>query len=175
MYLNRFSNARPASSLARDGSPSRIHQRHEKGLDEFFCFCWLASTQHCLPATMKRTESKTTSSSCSEVSRHQSRARSRTCLMVTPVTTLTWPYCRGQIWGDGEKRGLATVYQVIPCVMPPTKARAVHLDKCCEYWYFNATNKENPNREEFKFPVEMALELLIAADFLDCNAILLPG
>jgi hypothetical protein len=47
-------------------------------------------------------------------------------------------------------------------------ARALHLDKCCEYWYFNYSNKDNPNPEEFKFPVEMALELLIAADFLDC-------
>jgi len=46
--------------------------------------------------------------------------------------------------------------------------RALHLDKCCEYWYFNYANKDNPNPEEFKFPVEMALELLIAADFLDC-------
>jgi transcription elongation factor B subunit 1 len=51
----------------------------------------------------------------------------------------------------------------------------VHLDKCCEYWYFNAANKENPNPEEFKFPVEIALELLIAADFLDCKSILLLG
>jgi elongin-C len=47
--------------------------------------------------------------------------------------------------------------------------RAVHLDKCCEYWYFNYANKDNPNPEEFKFPVEMALELLIAGDFLDCT------
>jgi len=47
--------------------------------------------------------------------------------------------------------------------------RALHLDKCCEYWYFNFANKDNPNPEEFKFPVEMALELLIAADFLDCK------
>jgi hypothetical protein len=47
--------------------------------------------------------------------------------------------------------------------------RALHLDKCCEYWYFNYANKDNPNPEEFKFPVEMALELLIAADFLDCS------
>lgn len=46
--------------------------------------------------------------------------------------------------------------------------RAQHLDKCCEYWYFNYANRDNPNPEEFKFPVEMALELLIAADFLDC-------
>ena len=46
--------------------------------------------------------------------------------------------------------------------------RAVHLDKCCEYWYFNYANKDNPSPEEFKFPVEMALELLIVADFLDC-------
>lgn len=46
--------------------------------------------------------------------------------------------------------------------------RSVHLDKCCEYWYYHYANKDNPNPEEFKFPVEMALELLIAADFLDC-------
>jgi hypothetical protein len=49
--------------------------------------------------------------------------------------------------------------------------RALHLDKCCEYWYFNYANKDNPNPEEFKFPVEMALELLITADFLDCKHI----
>ena len=49
-------------------------------------------------------------------------------------------------------------------------SRAVHLDKCCEYWYFNYANKENPSPEEYKFPVEMALELLIAADFLDCTS-----
>jgi hypothetical protein len=53
--------------------------------------------------------------------------------------------------------------------------RAVHLDKCCEYWYYNYANKENPNPEEFKFPVEMALELLIAADFLDCEPPLCEG
>jgi hypothetical protein len=46
--------------------------------------------------------------------------------------------------------------------------RALHLEKCCEYWYYNYANKDNPNPEEFKFPVEMALELLLAADFLDC-------
>jgi len=45
--------------------------------------------------------------------------------------------------------------------------KAIHLDKCCEYWYYNYANKDNSNPEEFKFPVEMALELLIAADFLD--------
>jgi len=70
---------------------------------------------------------------------------------------------------------LATVYQVnCLCKAVQTNERAVHLDKCCEYWYFNAANKENPNPGEFKFPVEMALELLLAADFLDCKAIFLP-
>ena len=61
------------------------------------------------------------------------------------------------------------------CKPVQTNERAVHLDKCCEYWYFNVANKENPNPGEFKFPVEMALELLLAADFLDCNAIFLAG
>lgn len=63
---------------------------------------------------------------------------------------------------------MVTVYQV-STGKRVTYCRAVHLDKCCEYWYYNYANKDNPNPEEFKFPVEMALELLIAADFLDCK------
>jgi hypothetical protein len=42
------------------------------------------------------------------------------------------------------------------------------LDKCCEYWYYHFVARDKAAPEEFKFPVEMALELLIAADFLDC-------
>jgi hypothetical protein len=60
-------------------------------------------------------------------------------------------------------------YQVMTDNFLGLQTRALHLDKCCEYWYFNYANKDNPNPEEFKFPVEMALELLIAADFLDCS------
>lgn len=63
---------------------------------------------------------------------------------------------------------MAASHQVIE-IWKALSCRAVHLDKCSEYWYFNYANKENPNPEEFKFPVEMALELLIAADFLDCK------
>jgi hypothetical protein len=52
-----------------------------------------------------------------------------------------------------------------------TIGRATHLEKCCEYWYYNYANRDNPNPEDYKFPVEMALELLIAADFLDCEVL----
>jgi elongin-C len=64
---------------------------------------------------------------------------------------------------------VASIYQVRASNISYSLIRAIHLDKCCEYWYYNYANKDNPNPEEFKFPVEMALELLIAADFLDCS------
>ena len=61
---------------------------------------------------------------------------------------------------------MAAIYQV-RWMFEATETRALYLDKCCEYCYYNYANKDNPNPDEFKLPVEMALELLIAADFLD--------
>ncbi len=41
------------------------------------------------------------------------------------------------------------------------------LEKVVEYLYYNLKYKDNVNIPEFDIPTEMALELLVAADFLD--------
>ncbi|KAK9390742.1 BTB/POZ protein [Lipomyces mesembrius] len=44
----------------------------------------------------------------------------------------------------------------------------VLLEKVCEYLYYNLKHQNNPgNIPEFDVPPEMALELLVASDFLD--------
>ncbi|KAK9450484.1 BTB/POZ protein [Limtongia smithiae] len=45
---------------------------------------------------------------------------------------------------------------------------AVNLEKVCEYLYYNLKHQNNPgNIPDFDMPPEMALELLVAADYLD--------
>ncbi|ODV88279.1 hypothetical protein CANARDRAFT_193917 [[Candida] arabinofermentans NRRL YB-2248] len=44
---------------------------------------------------------------------------------------------------------------------------AVLLEKVIEYLYYNLKYKESVDVPEFDIPTEMALELLVAADFLD--------
>ncbi|KAH3671014.1 hypothetical protein OGAPHI_000725 [Ogataea philodendri] len=43
----------------------------------------------------------------------------------------------------------------------------VLLEKVIEYLYYNLKYKESVDVPEFDIPTEMALELLVAADFLD--------
>ncbi|KAK9454328.1 BTB/POZ protein [Dipodascopsis uninucleata] len=44
----------------------------------------------------------------------------------------------------------------------------VLLEKVCEYLYYNLKHQNNPGLiPEFDVPPEMALELLVASDFLD--------
>lgn len=43
----------------------------------------------------------------------------------------------------------------------------VVLEKVCEYLCYNVKNRDNPAAPDFEVPPEMALELLMAADFLD--------
>ena len=45
--------------------------------------------------------------------------------------------------------------------------RATLLEKVCEYLYFHEKYKDSPNPPEFSVPPEMALELLVVADYLD--------
>ncbi|KAK9465826.1 BTB/POZ protein [Lipomyces arxii] len=49
-----------------------------------------------------------------------------------------------------------------------TTINGVLLEKVCEYLYYNLKHKNNPgNIPEFDVPPEMALELLVASDYLD--------
>lgn len=43
----------------------------------------------------------------------------------------------------------------------------VLLEKVCEYLYFNVKYKDKTGVPQFEIPPEMALELLVVADFLD--------
>ncbi|EQL34863.1 hypothetical protein RJZ56_000827 [Blastomyces dermatitidis] len=43
----------------------------------------------------------------------------------------------------------------------------VVLEKVCEYFLYNERNKGQTNVPDMEFPLEMCLELLIAADYLD--------
>lgn len=43
------------------------------------------------------------------------------------------------------------------------------LEKCCQYFYFKLRYTNTPSKQipEFKVPPEMALELLMASNYLD--------
>ncbi|OLL25376.1 Elongin-C [Neolecta irregularis DAH-3] len=45
--------------------------------------------------------------------------------------------------------------------------RAELLEKVCDYLYYHVKYKEHVERPDFDIPPHMALELLVAADFLD--------
>ncbi|KAF2765354.1 putative transcriptional elongation regulator Elc1/Elongin C [Teratosphaeria nubilosa] len=42
------------------------------------------------------------------------------------------------------------------------------LEKVCEYLYYNERTKDAKDVPDMDFPTELCLELLMAADFLDC-------
>ncbi|ODQ65067.1 putative transcriptional elongation regulator Elc1/Elongin C [Nadsonia fulvescens var. elongata DSM 6958] len=44
---------------------------------------------------------------------------------------------------------------------------ATCLEKICEYMYYNLTYKDSVDVPDFDVPPEMALELLVAADYLN--------
>lgn len=46
--------------------------------------------------------------------------------------------------------------------------RATLLQRVCEYLCFHDKYKDAADVPDFEFPVELSLELLIAADFLHC-------
>jgi elongin-C len=42
------------------------------------------------------------------------------------------------------------------------------LEKVCEYLYYAAKNKDARDVPDMELPMELSLELLMAADFLEC-------
>ena len=47
----------------------------------------------------------------------------------------------------------------------------VVLEKVCEYFYYNEKNKDEKDVPDMDFPTELCLELLMAADYLDGEAL----
>lgn len=42
------------------------------------------------------------------------------------------------------------------------------LEKVCEYLYYNEKNRDRTDVKDLELPTELLLELIMAADFLEC-------
>lgn len=63
---------------------------------------------------------------------------------------------------------LDPVLKPIMSLIADGEISGVVLEKVCEYLYYNQKHAESKDVPDMEIPPELCLELLIAADYLDC-------